>query len=140
MESITTKQFSMLGDHMAVYQFLLDIFSLDRRGGVPAPFWEYALCSGWMDKSFLHRCGMWLDGEKIVGFCFHENPVTDVYFSLRPGYEALAPEMVAYGGEHMPRQNGEHRLVIFESQTAIRQAAPCSKSKVKAEWKFSSTF
>lgn len=123
MESITTKQFSILSDHMAVYQFLLDIFSLDRWGGVPAPFWEYALCSGWMDKSFLHRCRMWLDGEKIVGFCFHENPVTDVYFSLRPGYEALAPEMVAYGGEHMPRQNGEHRLVIFESQTAIRQAA-----------------
>lgn len=123
MESITTKQFSMLGEHMAVYQFMLEIYQRDWGNGVPAPFWEYALCSGWMDKSFLHRCGMWLDGEKIVGFCFHENPVTDVYFSLRPGYEALAPEMVAYGGEHMPRQNGEHRLVIFGSQTAIRQAA-----------------
>lgn len=123
MNHITTKQFSILSDHMAVYQFMLDIFSLDRRGGVPAPFWEYALCSDWMDKSYLHRCRIWKDGEKIVGFCFHENPVTDVYFSLRPGYEDLAPEMVAYAGEHMPRLGGEHQLVLVGNQAEFRQAA-----------------
>lgn len=122
MNGITTKQFSLLSDHMAVYRFLLDVFSPDRRG-VPAPFWEYALCSAWMDKSYLHRCRVWKEGEKIVGFCFHENPVTDVYFSLRPGYEDLAPEMVAYAGEHMPRLAGEHQLVLVGNQTEFRQAA-----------------
>ena len=39
MESITTKQFSMLGDHMAVYQFMLEIYQRDWGNGVPAPFW-----------------------------------------------------------------------------------------------------
>lgn len=123
MNGITTKQFSILSDHMDVYQFMLDIFSLDRWGGVPAPFWEYALVSDWMEKSYLHRCRMWKDGEEIVGFCFHENPVSDVYFSLRPGYEELAPEMVAYAGEHMPRLGGEHQLVLVGNQREFRQAA-----------------
>ena len=45
--NITTKQFSILSDHMPIYNFLLDAFSQNRRG-VPAPFWEYALCSSWI--------------------------------------------------------------------------------------------
>lgn len=116
------KQFSILGDHMDIYQFMLEIYQRDWRNGVAAPFWEYALVSDWMDKSYLHRCRIWKDGGKITAFCFHENPVTDVYFSLRPGYEELAPEMVAYAGERMA-VNGALRLVVFEGQKAIIQAA-----------------
>ena len=123
MKNITTKQFSILSDYMEVYQFMLDIFSMDRRGGVPAPFLEYALVSSWMDKSYLHRCRIWKDGEKIVGFCFHENPVSDVYFSLREGYEELAPEMVEYAEKHMPRVDGKHQLVLVGNQKEFEQAA-----------------
>ncbi len=127
MENIITKQFCPLGDHMDLYRFMLDVFSEGRQGGVPAPFWEYALVSTWMDKSYLHRCRMWKDGEKIVGFCFYENPVSDVYFSLRPGYEALAPEMVAYAGAHMPRPDGQHRLVLVGDQKEFAQAAKAAE-------------
>lgn len=122
MSAIATKQFSILSDHMDVYRFMLDIFSPDRQGGVPAPFWEYALVSDWMDKSYLHRCRMWKDGGRIVGFCFYENPVSDIYFSLRTGYEFLAPEMVAYAEEHMPRANGRQRLVLVGDQKELEQA------------------
>ena len=65
MNSLTTKSFSLLSDHMAVYQFMLDAYSPDYRNGLPAPFWEYALVSSWMDKSYLHRCRMWKDRETI---------------------------------------------------------------------------
>ena len=123
MNSLTTKSFSLLSDHMAVYQFMLDAYSPDYRNGLPAPFWEYALVSSWMDKSYLHRCRMWKDRETIVGFCFHENPVTDVYFTLRPGYEALAPEMAAYAAEHMPRLEGRHQLVLMGKQAELIEAA-----------------
>jgi GNAT superfamily N-acetyltransferase len=123
MNSLTTKSFSLLSDHMAVYQFMLDAYSPDYRNGLPAPFWEYALVSSWMDKSYLHRCRMWKDRETIVGFCFHENPVTDVYFTLRPGYETLAPEMVAYAAEHMPRLEGRHQLVLMGKQAELIEAA-----------------
>lgn len=123
MSGITARPFRILADHMAVYQFMLEIYERDWRNGVPAPFFEYALSSDWMDKSYTHRYRLWLDGERIVGFCFSENPVSDVYFSLRPGYESLAPEMVAYAKKAMPRPNGQHRLVIFGAQAALIDAA-----------------
>lgn len=123
MKEITTRQFSILRDHMAVYRSMVEIYERDWRNGVAAPFWEYAVASDWMDKSYLHRCRMWLDGETIVGFCFYEAPATDVYFSLRPGYEDLAPEMVEYGGTHMPQGDGARRLVIFAGQAAVLEAA-----------------
>lgn len=123
MYGITTKQFSVLRDHMDVYQFMLDIYTPHWQTGVAAPFWEYALVSDWMDKSYLHRCRIWKDKEKIVAFCFHENPVSHVYFSLRPGYEALAPEMVEYAEKHMPRAGGEQQLMLTGTQRQLAQAA-----------------
>lgn len=124
MKHTTARQYQILSDHMAVYRFMTEIYERDWKNGVPAPFWEYAQSSSWMDQSYTHRCRIWEDSGKIVGFCFYENPVTDVYFSLRPGYEELADEMVAYGAEHMPHLQGQpQRFVIFTGQTAIEQAA-----------------
>ena len=57
-----------------------------------APFFEYAYASFsyWMDISCSYKNRIWeCDGE-IVAFCFYENPVTDIYFCLKPGYEKLA--------------------------------------------------
>lgn len=123
MQHITARPYRILADHMAVYQFMLEIYERDWRNGVPAPFWEYALSSDWMDKSYTHRNRIWQDGDSIVAFCFNENPVTDVYFSLRPGYEQLAPEMAAYAQEHMPHLEGKFRLVLFQGQDALMAAA-----------------
>lgn len=47
------------------------------------------------------------DNGEIVAFCFYENPVTDIYFSLKPGYEELATEMMAYADGHMPKRTEE---------------------------------
>ena len=59
----------------------------------------------------------------IATFCFYENPVTDIYFSLKPGYEELAPEMIAYADEHMPQKEGERQMIMFGGQTALINAA-----------------
>ena len=123
MSSITTRQFRILADHMTVYEFMLEIYDPHCANGVAAPFLEYALSSDWMNKSYTHRDRLWLDGEKIVAFCFYENPVSDVYFTLRPGYEFLAPEMIAYAESDMPRPDGKHQLVIFGAQKALTEAA-----------------
>ncbi len=124
MAEIIQRTFRILADHMSVYQFMLEIYEQDWRNGVPAPFFEYALSSNWMDKSYLHRCRLWIEGERIVAFCFMENPVTDTYFSLRPGYESLANEMLAYACANMPGAGSEkHRLVLFGGQAALMEAA-----------------
>lgn len=127
--NITHRQYRRLSDHMAVYQFMTEIYERDWCNGVPAPFMEYALCSDWMDKSYVHRNRIWFDGERIVALVFYENPVTDVYFSLRPGYECLAEEMISYAESGMPKKDGKQRLVIFGAQTALIGAAK------KAGWR-----
>ncbi len=121
--NITHRQYSLLSDHMAVYDFMTEIYERDWRNGVAAPFLEYALSSDWMDKSFVHRNRLWFDGEKIAAMVFYENPVTDVYFSLRPGYEFLADEMVAYALSDMPKKDGRNKLIIFGAQKALMAAA-----------------
>lgn len=123
MKNITTRQYRILADHMDIYQFMIDIYEKDWRNGVPAPFLEYALSSSWMDKSYTHRNRIWEEDGKIVAFCFTESPVTDIYFSLMPGYEELAAEMVEYADKHMPNIEGKRRLVIFKGQDAIMEAA-----------------
>lgn len=102
---------------------MIEVYEKDWRNGVPAPFLEYALSSDWMDKSLVHRWKLWEDNGRIVGLVFYENPVNDVYFSLRPGYEKLADEMVTYAVSFMPHVDGHLRFVIFDGQNAIKQAA-----------------
>lgn len=71
-----------------------------------------------MDKSYTYLNRIWFDRDQIVGFCFTENPITDIFFSLRPGYEEIAPEMVAYADGYMPGRSGEKRFVFLGGPTA----------------------
>lgn len=123
MKHVTSRPYRILADHMDIYQFMIEIYKKDWQNGVPAPFLEYALSSDWMNKAYTHRWRIWMHGDQIVAFCFTEHPVTNVYFSLRPGYEALAPEMVAYAAKHMPDFDGKQQLVLFKGQSALIEAA-----------------
>ena len=125
MKNITTRQFSVLADCGKIYQFMLDIYERDWRNGVPAPFFEYAFSSFsyWMDISYSYKNRIWEDNGEIVAFCFNESPVTDIYFSLKPGYEELAPEMIAYADEHMPIKGERIQLILFGGQSALMEAA-----------------
>lgn len=66
---------------------------------------------------------IWEDDGEIVAFCFYEAPVTDIYFSLKPGYEELASEMIVYADEHMPVKNEKIQLILFGGQDALKKAA-----------------
>ena len=93
---IWTKQFQILTDINLVWDFFVEIYDREKGGGVAAPFYEYAVQSTWMDKTYQYLNRLRFDGEKVVGFVFNESPVTDIYFKVRPGYEFLASEMVDY--------------------------------------------
>lgn len=123
MKNITTKQFQILTDNQLAWDFLVDIYDPAFSNGVAAPFFEYALTSSWMDRSQLHRNRFWFDGDMVVAFVFHENPTTSIFFALRPGYEALAEELITYAEQYMPNFNNEQELVLFAGQTALLQAA-----------------
>ncbi len=125
MKKITTRQFSVLADCTKVYQFMLDIYERDWRNGVPAPFFEYAYSSFsyWMDLSYSYKNRIWEDNGEIVAFCFYEQPVTDIYFCLKPGYEELASEMIEYAKKNMSGKKEPIQLILFGGQEALIQAA-----------------
>lgn len=120
MNDIRTKQFQLLTDANMAWDFLVDVYDANH---VEAPYFEYAITEAWMNKDYLHLCRFWLDGEQTVGFVFHENPVTNLHFALRPGYEALAEEMIAYAAAMLPEALGAPEFVFTPVQTALIAAA-----------------
>ena len=135
MKHIITRQFSVLADCGNIYRFMLDVYERDWRNGVPAPFFEYAFSSFayWMDITYSYKNRIWEDNGKIVAFCFYENPMTDIYFSLKPGYEELASEMIAYANAHMSVKEGEIQLILFGGQDALMNAAKQAGYRQKSE-------
>ena len=119
---ISTKQFQKDTDLNLVWDFLVDIYDR-KQGGIAAPFFEYAVYSSWMDKTYLSLDRLWFDGRKTVGFVFHESPVTDIYFKIRPGYEFLAEEMVGYAMDHMPDFDNAQQFMLFNGQEYIMKIA-----------------
>lgn len=120
--NIATKQFQILTDINLVWDFFVDIYERGN-GGVPAPFFEYAIQSSWMDTTYQYLDRLWLDGDKVVGFVFNESPVTDVYFKIRPGYEFLAKEMVDYAMEYMPNFDNKQQFMLFNGQEILMEEA-----------------
>lgn len=121
--NIRTKQFQLLTDADLAWDFLVDIYDREKGSGVAAPFFEHALQSSWMDLSYAYLDRFWLDGDRVVAFVFYENPVTDVFFSVRRGYECLADELVDYAASSMPNFGGRQQLVLFNGQEYLMEAA-----------------
>lgn len=121
--AITTKNFQILSDNQLAWDLLIQNYSPCFANGMPAPFFEYALASSWMDTSLTYLNRFWLEDGKPVGFVYYESPVTLIFFSLLDGYEFLADEMVAYADSTMRGKPGEKELVFFPGQTALMEAA-----------------
>ncbi len=123
MNKITTKQFQIFTDLSLVWDFLVDIYDRENSTGMAAPFFEYALSSSWMDTSYSHLNRFWFDGDKVVAFVFYENPVTDIYFNVRKGYEFLADELIDYAITSMPNFDDKQQFMLFKGQGFLKEAA-----------------
>ncbi len=121
--AITTKNFQFLTDIDLAWNLLVKSAEPLGQNGMPAPFFEYALSSSWMDKNLLYLNRFWLDDGNPVAFVYYENPVNHIFFALLPGYEFLADEMIAYADCYMPKKEGERELILFPGQRALIEAA-----------------
>lgn len=120
---IRTKQFQILTDAELAWALMTDVFTPDERNGPAAPFFEYALTSSWQDKTYLRLNRFWLDGDLPVGFLFYEDDPNRLHFVLRPGYEALAGEMIGYAETAFPAFEEPRELILNQGQTALIQSA-----------------
>ena len=123
MNRIRTKQFQILTDIDLAWDLMTDVYCPDERNGPAAPFFEYAINSLWLDKRYLALNRFWLDGDWPVAFVFYESPVNAVHFVLRPGYETLADEMIAYADTAFPAFDDPREFALTKGQTALIQAA-----------------
>ena len=114
MKNIATKQFQQLTDINLVWDFMVEVYDNRFSNGVAAPFFEYALTSSWMDKNYSHLSRLWLDDDKVVAFVFYENPVTNIFFNLRRGYEGTFHRR--HGFWHYHRGNQRDRRIDFHIQ------------------------
>ena len=128
--TIRTKQFQLLTDAELAWELMTDVFTPDECNGPAAPFFEYALTSSWQDKTYLRLDRFWLDGDKPVGFLFYEDDPNRLHFVLRPGYEALAGEMIDYGARAFPAFGEPRELVLNQGQKALIEAAEARGYKV----------
>ena len=106
-----------------MYGSSLQIYDRENGSVVAAPFFEYALSSSWMDISYAFLDRFWFDGDKVVAFVFYESPVTDIYFSVRKGYEYLADELISYAINSMPGFDGKQQLVLLNGQEFLKDSA-----------------
>ena len=120
---IRTKQFQILTDIELVWKLMTEVYDHEENNGPAAPFFEYAIISSWLDKDYLRLDRIWLDGDVPVAFVFYEQPVTSTYFVLRPGYESLAEEMIAYAETAYPQFDEPRELVLPSGQKALIEAA-----------------
>ena len=120
---ITTKQFQILTDIDLVYKLMTEVYNHEESNGPAEPFFEYAITSPWMDKDFIRLNRFWMDDDNPVAFVFYEQPVTSLYFVLRPGYEHLAGEMIDYAENNYPKFEDPLEPVLISGQTALIEAA-----------------
>ena len=123
MNDLRTKQFQILTDIHLVWDFLTDIYDRENGSGVAAPFFEHAILASWMDNSYSYLNRFWFDGDMVVAFVFYEAPATDIYFSVRRGYEYLADELIEYAMTTMPNWDDAQQLVLFNGQEYLMEAA-----------------
>lgn len=121
--NIRTKQFQILTDIELVYKLMTEVYNHEESNGPAEPFFEYAVTSPWLERDFLRLNRFWLDGDNPVAFVFYEQPVTSLYFVLRPGYEFLAKEMIEYAENNYPKFDEPTELVLISGQTALIEAA-----------------
>ena len=134
--NIQMKQFQILTDAELAWTLMTDVFTPDERHGPAAPFFEYALTSSWLDKTYLRSNRFWLDGDLPVGFVFYEQPVTQTHFVLRPGYEHLAGAMLDYAETAYPAFDEPRELVLNQGQTTLLEAAEARGYRVTYEDEF----
>ena len=120
---IRTKQFQLLTDIGLVWKLMTDVYDHEESNGPAAPFFEYAVTSPWYDGAYSRLNRFWLDGDTPVGFVFYENPVSSLYYVLRPGYEYLADEMIEYAESAYPEFEEPLELVLISTQKALIEAA-----------------
>lgn len=120
--TIKTRQYTEPGDYEAVGDFLSAHFQPDNRdGNWMQPEWEYMRSHPYLDETALDRIRIWeavpstAEAGTIVGVVNYESRLGEAFFQVKPGYEFLKPEMLAYAEAnlHSTTPEGDRYLQAY---------------------------
>jgi predicted N-acetyltransferase YhbS len=96
--TVIHRQYQGAADFEAIGKFLIDHYQPDSRdGNWFQPEWEYMHSHPSLDESNLGRIRIWEEaGNEIVAVANYESRLGEAFFQVKPGYEGLKPEMLAY--------------------------------------------
>lgn len=115
--TIQHRQYRYPEDFEAVGDFLIRHYQPGiRDGNWLQPAWEYAHSHPLMDEGHLDRNRIWdeVSGERceIVAVCNYEWRLGEAFFQVKPGYEALKPEMLDYAEAALAGTNAEGKRYL----------------------------
>lgn len=123
MSQIINRPYCCLVDFEKVYDFMIKNYEVDWRNGKPAAAFEYSQLSYWTDHTQSHRIGLWEDNAVVVGLCWYDSNVGEVFFNLMPGYEKIIPDMLDYSQIRLSKDDSSLRLNLYSGQKKIIEEA-----------------
>jgi GNAT superfamily N-acetyltransferase len=106
-------------DYGKIRAFLLSLQDVS----YPFGRWDWMVSHSWLEEGRLCDLGVWEDGGSVVGLATYDTRADGkCFFPLRPGYEALRGEMIAFARERL-RGDGPLRLFIRDGDWAFQRAA-----------------
>ncbi len=106
-------RYRLLADFERVWEFLGDHYVYPKWFLTPQAF-EYAHTHSYFNFLSTPRFGIWEEGGAIVAAAFYEMDLGECILAVKPGYEHLKEEMLAYSEKELSKcEGGKRSLTVF---------------------------
>ncbi len=100
--------------------------------------WEYMHFHPWLRTGEMHRIGIWEDNGSIVGVANYESEPGLTYIQVKPGYDHLKDEMLAYAERNLAGKDPQGRksvaVLINDFDTELIAAAQARGFRRKTDY------
>ncbi|MCU0519322.1 MAG: GNAT family N-acetyltransferase [Anaerolineae bacterium] len=143
--TVKTRQYSGPDDFTAISNFLIAHYLPNNQdGNWLQPEWEYMHTHPNLDVTALDRIRIWEavsptgEAGAIVGVVNYESKLGEAYFQVKPGHEALRPEMLAYAEAnlHGVTPDGQRYLHAYvnDFDTELETLVRARGYELKPDW------
>lgn len=112
-----TSQAGITEDYFRVYDFLAE----EGLRGYTYARWAWMATHSYLQRENVGRMGLWEEAGRLVAAALFDCSLDDIFLLVRPGYECLRPEMIAYAQERLASEH--FALLIAEGDEPFQAQA-----------------
>lgn len=107
-------------DYQRLRRFLLELGDVNYHFGR----WDWMISHSYLEAESLPRIGIWSDEGEIVGIATYDTGFDgNWFFPMKPGYDVLRRDMIAYAERSSAEKDKAVRLMIRDGDGAFQSAA-----------------